>query len=80
MIYYICDSCDEPAFYLKRKPKLGEPVRTQIVEAVPNGIWKHGFKSSFVCHCGYHGIWYDMERIMDNLEYVEYLAKKRNLL
>jgi hypothetical protein len=82
MIYYICERCDEPAFYLKYRPNNMEPLDNSNIYSNGNGIdvflpqYNHGQCQS----CRYLFNAYDPNRVMDNLEYIEYLAKQRNLV
>ena len=79
MIYYICETCNEPAFYLKHRVLRGEQIFVQDI--FTNGRWHPVKGKSAKCQSCLRTLQsFGVDRIMDNLEYVEYLAKQRNLV
>jgi hypothetical protein len=79
MIYYICDKCNEPAFYLKRK--IGYDGQLFYEDVYTNGAWIPKVFGSIWCQsCGRRFSKLFSDYVMDNLEYVEYLAKQKNLI
>jgi hypothetical protein len=78
MIGYICPYCDKFAFYLKKRIYKGDRLTYQNVYTNEN--WTPKYKGDILCqNCMRHLYGLVVERIMNNLEYLEYTFQKKGL-